>query len=81
MARFRLIGTHVINHKTLKAGTVICDGTSCQAGDYKWTGLNANTVSDSMSPLDAGANTLLAASRYPGGPVYPFSTGATSIEG
>lgn len=80
MARVRLTKSHQINHKTYKAGTIICDGTSPQAGDIIWSGLNATTFSNAMTALDGGANTLQAASRFPTGPSVGFISGADSID-
>ena len=63
MARFRLTATHQVFGRTLKAGTLVCDGTACNAGDFIWTGLGSVAFSNKMVALDAGANTIQAASR------------------
>lgn len=81
MARVRLTKTHHINGRSVKAGTVVCDGTSCQAGDVIWTGLNGAAFSNAMVALDAGAATIQAASRFTSAPSVGFISGADSIEG
>lgn len=81
MARVRLTKTHHINGRTVKAGTVVCDGTSCSGGDFIFTGLNAISFSNAMVALDAGANTIQAASRFTTGPSVGFISGADSIDG
>jgi hypothetical protein len=80
MARARLTAAHNINGKTVKAGSIVCDGTSCQAGDVLWTGLNSTSWSNQMQSLDAGGNTLQAASRFPTAPSVGFISGVNSIE-
>lgn len=81
MARVRLTKAHVIQGKRHKAGTVVCDGTSCSAGDVLWTGLNAASFSNAMVALDAGATTIQAASRFTSAPSVGFISGADSIDG
>jgi hypothetical protein len=81
MARVRLTAAHHINGKSYKAGTFVCDGTSPQAGDVIWTGLTAAAFSNAMVALDAGANTLQAASRFTSGPLVAMVTGCNSIDG
>ena len=81
MARVRLTKAHVINHKTFKAGTIVCDGTSPQAGDVIWTGLNATSYSNAMVSLDAGGDALRTASRFPSQPSVGSISGADSIDG
>jgi hypothetical protein len=80
MARVRLTSTHSINGKQVKAGTIVCDGNSCQAGDVVWTGLNSTTFSNRMSALDAGATTIQNASRFTSGSQPACITGCESIE-
>jgi hypothetical protein len=81
MARVRLTKTHSINGKQVKAGSFVCDGTSCNAGDFIWTGLNAAAYSNAMVAIDAGAITIQAASRFTVNPAPGFISGADSIEG
>jgi hypothetical protein len=79
MARFQLTQAMTVGHARLRAGRTICDGTACSAGDFVWTGLNANTVSPGMVPLDAGATTLKNASKFAG--VSPGNpTGVDSVD-
>lgn len=80
MARVRLTAAHHIQGKVLKAGTIVCDGTSPQAGDVIWTGLNSTTYSNAMTSLDAGGDTLRTASRFPTQPSVGFISGANSID-
>jgi hypothetical protein len=81
MARVRLTAAHHINGKSYKAGTNVCDGTSPQAGDVIWSSLNAAAFSNAMVALDAGANTIQAASRFTTGPSVGCITGCNSIDG
>jgi hypothetical protein len=80
MARFFLSQAQVISHKQLRAGTIICDGTSCSAGDVIFTGLNANTYNLGMNPLDAGAIAIKNASRYASANVQAGISGRDSID-
>ena len=80
MARVRLTAAHHVNGRYLKAGTVVCDGNSPQAGDFIWTGLVAATFSNQMAALDGGANTIQAASRFTSGPSVGFIPGNQSID-
>lgn len=81
MARVRLTKAHHVNGKRLKAGTIVCDGTSCSPGDVIWTGLNAQSFSNGMVALDAGANTIQSGSRFTSAPSVGFISGADSIDG
>jgi len=81
MARVRLTAAHSIQGKTLKAGTIVCDGTGAIAGDTIWTGLNAAAYSNHMVALDAGAITIQAASRFTTNPSIAFIPGNQSIDG
>jgi len=80
MARFQLTAAMSIGHKRLKAGTIICDGSGCQAGDFVWTGLNASTLHEHMTPLDSGANTMKAASKYASVAADTTITGVASVD-
>lgn len=81
MARVRLTAAHHILGRSLKAGTIVCNGTSCQAGDFIWTGLTSATYSNAMTSLDAGGDTLRTASRFPTQPSVGIISGANSIDG
>ena len=81
MARVRLTRGHVINGTALRAGTVVCDGTSPQAGDFIFTGLNGTSFTNAMVSLDAGADTIQAASRFTSPPSVGFISGRDSIQG
>ena len=85
MARFRLTAAHVMPGppfpRRLRAGTIICDGTACSAGDVVWNGLNASNITNEMDPLDAAATTMKNASRYATTPVKnTWFTGADSVD-
>jgi len=80
MARFQLTQGFYINHKKLKAGTLLCNGTACNAGDEIWTGLNSTTYSPGMNPLDAAAITIKNASRFANAQT-PVPDGVNSIDG
>jgi hypothetical protein len=83
MARFILTRAHELvvsgRRQHFRAGTLICDGTSCSAGDVVVSGLTALTVSNAMSPVDAGGTTMLQASRF-NGQTVPYPDGANSIQ-
>jgi hypothetical protein len=76
MARFQLLAAFVVGANRYRAGSFLCDGTSCQAGDKIWTGLNSGTYSPHMLPLDAGANAIKAASVK-----YSATTPKVTIDG
>jgi hypothetical protein len=83
MARFRCTGTIIIGDRTYKAGTVFADSPgSMQAGDVLWTpyppGLTKDNVGCNLIPLDGGAQSIMAASRF-AGEVSWLSCGASSI--
>lgn len=81
MARVRLTAAHQIDHKSYKAGTIICNGVAPQAGDVIWTGLNSNAFSNAMVALDAGAITIQSTSRYTVNSSPGFISGCNSIDG
>jgi hypothetical protein len=70
MARFRTTMAIITNNSAggpgqrIKAGAVVCDGTSCQGGDVIWPNLNANFLHAGMVPLDGGATAIKNASKY-----------------
>jgi hypothetical protein len=80
MARFRSTGAVVIGDKKHPAGTVFADAPgSMLAGDILWPGgLNSSNVGPNLSPLDAGARSIMAASRFANEPAW-LSSGASSI--
>ena len=80
MARFQLLAAHFIADKRYKAGTVLCDGTSCQATDRIWSGLNSGTITNDMLALDAGATTIRNASKYAGLSQRVTCDGVSSID-
>ena len=83
MARFKLTEAQVFPtqpYRRIKAGTLICDGTACLVGDVIWTGLNASTYNQGMSPLDAGADVIKAASPYASIAPQNQISGANSID-
>lgn len=80
MARFQTTAAFVMNHKSYKAGTIFADTQgNALAGDIVWIGtLNAAAMSPHLQPLDAGATTVKAASRFANSPV-PTIDGVNSI--
>ena len=64
MARFRANAAFHIKDRRIRAGTLVCDGTACNAGDFIWSGLNASNYHPDLQPLDAAANAIKAASQY-----------------
>jgi hypothetical protein len=86
MANFRLTAAHELSlapgrRQRFKAGTIISDGVSPQAGAVIWSGLNAAAVSKDMEPLDAGATTMKNASQHAGvGVRTTWYSGADSVD-
>jgi hypothetical protein len=81
MARFRLAASHVFGRVKLKAGSVIVDTVgNQQPGDFLWTPLSSTTLSSAVTPIDASATTMKAASRFAGMPDKTMITGAESID-
>ena len=83
MARFQLTDAFVPPtqpYRRLKAGTFLCDGTACNAGDAIWTGLVAATYLPCMTPLDGAATTIKNASPYASVAAANQISGAGSID-
>jgi hypothetical protein len=83
MARFRATGAIVIGAVKYPAGTVFADTPgSVQPGDVLWQpyppGLTKDNVGPNLQPLDAGAQSMMASSRFAGEPCW-VSCGASSI--
>jgi hypothetical protein len=82
MARFRSIGAIVIGDHKYVAGTVFVDapGAMGQApGDVLWPGgLTKWNVGPNLIPLDSGAQSMMAASRFANEVSWP-SCGASSV--
>jgi hypothetical protein len=81
MARFRATGAVVIGAVKYPAGTVFADTPgSLQAGDvlWPWPGLTAAKMSPNFVPLDGGAVSMMASSRFAGEPPWR-ADGASSI--
>jgi hypothetical protein len=79
VARFRSVGAMVIGSVKHRPGQVFADAEgSLQPGDVLWLGLDKWTVGPNLIPLDAGARSIIAASRFAGEPPWPAS-GASSI--
>ena len=80
MARFRATGAVVIGDKKYPAGTIFADAAgSVLPGDVLWSGgLTAAKLSPNLVLLDAGAQSMMAASRFAN--EVPWMTdGANSI--
>jgi hypothetical protein len=84
MARFQLTQAMTIPGQSfplrLKAGSFLCNGTACAAGDAIWTGLNAQTYQPYMTPLDGAATTIKNASPFASVAPATFICGADSID-
>jgi hypothetical protein len=85
MARFRLTASHELPTSAIRqhyrAGTVICDGNSPQPGYVIWTGLNAQSMTGEMEPLDSGATTMKSQSKFASVTVKnTWFTGSASIQ-
>jgi hypothetical protein len=79
MARFRATGAVVIGAVKYEAGTTFADAAgSVQPGDVLWLGLDKTKMSPNLVPLDAGAQSIMNASRFAGEPPWG-SDGAGSI--
>jgi hypothetical protein len=67
--------------RRLRAGTIISDGVSPQAGAVIIPTLSSALVSKDMDPLDAGATTMKNASQYAGvGAKNTWYSGADSVD-
>jgi hypothetical protein len=81
MSRVRLTSAMHIGQVRYKAGTTLADSTANQLpGDFVWTGLTAANWHPGMSPLDAGANALKAASKYASVPAATAIDGVSSVD-
>jgi hypothetical protein len=79
LARFRATGAVVIGDRKYPAGTVFADGaTGILPGDVHWWDLTVAKLSPNLVPLDAGAQSMMAASRF-ANEVSWRSDGANSI--
>jgi hypothetical protein len=82
MARFRATGAIVIGAVKYPAGTVFIDTPGAIGrvpGDVLWPGgLTAAKLGPNLVPLDAGAQGMMAASRFAGETPWR-SDGASSI--
>lgn len=80
MARFRSVGAIVIGDRKYRPGQVFVDTVgSALAGDVVWPGgLDRWNVGPNLSPIDAGARAIIAASRFANEQAWPTS-GCSSI--
>lgn len=83
MARFRSIGCIVIGAVKYPPGQVFADGPgSALPGDVVWSpyppGLTKDNVGLNLAPLDAGARSIVANSRFANEVPWP-TCGASSI--
>lgn len=79
MARFRSVGAMVIGDRKHPPGQVFADSVgSLLPGDVLWVGLNKWTVGPNLFPIDAGARSIFADSRFANEQFWPTS-GCSSI--
>jgi hypothetical protein len=85
MARFRTTASFyadAVGVGRVRAGRTVADSAANSvAGDVIWSGLNSQTLPQGMTPLDASANSMRAASRWAGTPIANACYGVDSIDG
>ncbi|HEX4500626.1 MAG TPA: hypothetical protein VH187_05550 [Scandinavium sp.] len=82
MARFGSTQAFQVNNKKYKAGQTYADTTgNALAGDVVWATVGTSAgMSPGLVPLDAGATTIMNASRFASTPSYRID-GVNSIDG
>jgi hypothetical protein len=80
MARFGSTVAFVVAGRKYKAGQTYADTVgSALVGDVVWVGLDSTKMSPGLIPLDAGATSMIAGSRFAGTQSYRID-GANSID-
>jgi hypothetical protein len=80
MARFGSTVAFVVNGRKYKAGQTYADTVGSAVGnDVVWVGLDSTRMSPGLIPLDAGATSMIAGSRFAGTTPYRID-GANSID-
>ena len=80
MARFQLTQAVIVGPFRWTAGDTVADSqANAQVGDHVWVGLNSATMVEGMTPLDASATSMRAASRWAGVPLRNAISGVDSI--
>jgi len=80
MARFQLTQAVLVGQVRWTAGDTVADSqAAAQAGDHVWIGLNSATMVEGMTPLDASATSMRAASRWAGVPLRNVISGVDSV--
>ena len=80
MARFKLTQAVAVSPWRFHAGEIVADSqANAQLGDRVWNGLTSATMAPGMTPLDASATSMKAASPFANEPAATAITGADSI--
>jgi hypothetical protein len=80
MARFRLTQAAIVGQFRWPAGDTVADSqANAQAGDNVWVGLNSATMCEGVTPLDAAATSMRAASQWANVPLRNVIFGVDSI--
>jgi hypothetical protein len=81
MARFQLTQAVHVGDKRFRAGSAVADTQgNALPGDKVWVGLNSATMIEGMTPLDASATTMKAASRFASVAPRLWITGCESVD-
>lgn len=81
MARFKLTQAFHYGSVRVPAGRTLADSqANAIAGDYVYTGLNANSVPYGAIPIDGSATTMFNASRWAGTSPPATIPGVQSID-
>ena len=80
MARFRLTQAVPVGQFRWSAGDTVADSqANAQPGDHVWIGLNSATMAEGMTPLDASATSVRAASAWANVPLRNVIYGVDSV--
>jgi len=80
MARFRLTQAVPLGQFRWTAGDTVADSqANAQPGDHVWVGLTSATMVEGMTPLDASATSMRAASQWANVPLRNVIYGVDSI--
>jgi hypothetical protein len=80
MARFRLTQAVAVGQFRWPAGDTVADSqANALGGDHVWTGLNSTTMFEGMTPLDASATSMRAASQWANVPLRNVIYGVDSV--
>jgi hypothetical protein len=80
VARFQLTAAVVVGAYRWNAGDTVADSqANAQSGDHVWVGLNSATMIEGMTPLDASATSMRAASQWANVPLRNVIFGVDSV--